>query len=566
MESRQSGNRRFRVGAGLDLVLLIVLFLVSLGVRWLYAKAVVFPPLDAPAFYLTTAENVITGRGLEVDVLWSYQVPLPAVTHASHERRMPLTTAAIASAFTLQRALTGALEPSFQTGQLPGLILGAFLAPLTYLFGRRALPEGRNSRWVCLGAGLLIAVNATLAYQSASADSSAPYALLAASALAVALRKPGEGGGYLAAGLLIALAYLTRVDALLLLLAVPLAWWLLPVPARPAVEIPDTPAARWAWEQWPRQRSTLEDSPQATGPGLRHLVDLFVAFALIVAPWLARNYFTFGTPLPSSIVSQVWLSDYIDNFAYLFQPTPETWLAQTWSVLLDQRGLALAHSGQVLLLGTFPWGVLALAGLWLLRREPSFAPPTVYGVLLFFGLALVLPISSSAGAFYHTFGAVMPFLALAAAYAIYRGGTLLGRWPKAATMLCAVVVVVFLLLAGLQIVQTLPTVAERHEEEGGQFEAVAAWLSENVAPGAVIMTDETYTLNYVSGHPCIALPGNEPPDAAWQAARRYGASYLIVTREFGRYPEILATQPDPRFRLVAEVRGSHIYQIRGDQP
>ena len=548
------------------MVLVVVLFLVSLGVRWLYARAVVFPPLDAPAFYLSTAENAVTGRGLEVDVLWSYQVPLPGATHPSHERRMPLTTAIIASAFSIQRALSGVLEPSLETGQLPGLILGAFLAPLTYLFGRRALPEGRNIRWVWLGGGLLIAVNATLAYQSATADSSAPYALLAAGALAVAVRKPGERGGYLAAGLLIALAYLTRVEALLLLLVVPLAWWLLPAPARPPVEIPDTPAARWAWEQWPRQGSTKEDVPLVTGPGLRHLVDLFVAFTLIVAPWLARNYLTFGTPLPSSIVSQVWLSDYIDNFAYLFHPTPETWLAQTWSVLLDQRSLALAHGGQVLVLGTFPWGVLALAGLWLLRREPSFFPPIVYGLFLYFGLALIFPISSSAGAFYHTFGALMPFLALAAAYAVYRAWSVLRRWPKAATILCIVVVAVSLLLAGWQIVQTLPTVTERHLAEGEQFEAVAAWLSQNTTPGAVIMTDETYTLNYASGHPCIALPGNEPPDAAWQAARRYGASYLIVTHEFGLYPEILVTRPDPRFQLVTEVQGSQIYRIRGEQP
>ena len=163
---------------------------------------------------------------------------------------------------------------------------------------------------------------------------------------------------------------------------------------------------------------------------MRHLVDLWVAFALIVSPWLIRNYLTFGTPLPSSIVSQAWLSDYVDNFAYLFPPTLETWLAQSWSVILDQRILALAHSGQVLLQGTFPWGVLALPGIWLLRRESSFVPSLVYGLLLVFGLALVFPISTTSGAFYQTFGAVMPFLALAAAYAVYRFCQFLGRRPK----------------------------------------------------------------------------------------------------------------------------------------
>ena len=566
MKSRQSPGKRFNLGSGLDLVLPVLLFFVSLGVRWPYARVVVFPPLDAPAFYLTTAENVVTGRGLEVDALWNYEVPIPAVTHPSHERLMPMTTAVIASAFAIQRALTGVLDASLEIGQIPGLVLGALLAPLTYRFGRRALPEGRNSRWVLFGAGLLIAVNATLAYQSVTADSTAPYALLAAGVLVVAVRRPDERGGYLAAGLLIALAYLTRVDALLLLVAVPLAWWLLPLPARPAVEIPDTPSARLAWERWPRERRTKEDMPRGTGPGLRHLVDLGVAFALIVTPWLVRNYLVFGTPFPSSIVSQAWLSDYIDNFAYLFPPTPETWLAQTWSVLLEQRIQALAHSGQVLLQGTFPWGILALPGIWLLRREAPLFPSLVYSLLLIFGAVLVFPISSSAGAFYHTFGAVMPFLALAAAYAVYRGCQLLGRRPKVATTIWIVVAAVLLLLAGVQIVQTLPTVGERHLAEKEQFEAMAAWLSQNAAPGSVIMTDETYTLNYASGYPCIALPGNEPPDAAWQAASRYGARYLIVTQDFGLYPEILTSQLDPRFRLVAEVHGSQVYQITGGQP
>jgi hypothetical protein len=79
------------------------------------------------------------------------------------------------------------------------------------------------------------------------------------------------------------------------------------------------------------------------------------------------------------------------------------------------------------------------------------------------------------------------------------------------------------------------------------------------------MTDATHQLNYASGHPTIALPGNELPDSAWQAAERYGARYLIVMHEFGLYPEVLTAQPDPRFRLVAEIEGSQIYEIGGGQ-
>jgi hypothetical protein len=551
---------------GIDLWLLLTLFVLGLGVRWLYARAVVFPPLDDPAFYLTTAENVVTGRGLVVDVLWSYQVPFPSVTHPSHEHWMPLTTGLIAAAFSIQKAVTGILEPSLRTGQMPGLVLGALLAPLTYLLGRRVLPQGPSSRWISLGAALLVAANPVLAYQSASIDSSAPFTFLVACALALSVRKPGEQGGYLGAGLLIGLSYLTRSDGLLLLFAIPLAWWLLPMPSRLSVEIPDTPAARLAWEQWPRQKPSKEDRLRATGPGLRHVIDLCVAFALIAAPWLVRNHLAFGTPLPSSILSQAWLTDYVDTFNYLARPTPDTWLAQPWSALLDQRLQALAHNGKALLAGTFPWGVFALLGLWLLRRNSLVFSAFVYGMFMFLGLALVFPISTMHGTFYHSFGTVLPFLALTAMYAVWQVARLLRRRGKLPEFLATSITIAFLVLCGWQVMQTLSAVAERHKAEKEQFEAAADWLAQNANSGDVIMTTQPYSLNYASGHPCIVLPGNDPPDSARQAAERYGARYLIVTEQFGLYPDILAAQPDPRFRLLAEIQGSQIYQIGGGQP
>jgi hypothetical protein len=112
----------------------------------------------------------------------------------------------------------------------------------------------------------------------------------------------------------------------------------------------------------------------------------------------------------------------------------------------------------------------------------------------------------------------------------------------------------------------LPTVTERHQTEEEQFEAIAAWLSQNASPDDILMTTQTYTLNYASGHPAIALPGNEPLDAAWEAAQRYGARYLVITQAHGQYPRILQEAADPRFPQVAELGGTVIYAIRGSRP
>jgi hypothetical protein len=558
-ESQRTGQERSLNRRGLDLLLALLLFVVALGVRWQYVEAVTFPPLDDPAFYLITAENLVSGRGLEVDVLWSYHTLYPTVTHPSHEVWMPLTTGLIAAVFSVA-------EPSLRMGQLPGLILGALLVPFTYLFGRKALSGDKHNRAVAIGAALLVALNATLSYQSASVDSSAPFALLAALALATSIRKPGDQGGYLLTGLLIGLAYLTRAHGLLLLLAVPVAWWLLPGPKSPAVELPDKPEARFAWDHWPRERGSQTGRRTELGPSFLNLLDLLVGFGLVVAPWLVRNYMTFGTPLPGSALEQAWLSDHVDAFNYLSHPTWQTFLAQPWRAVVDLRVDALRHNANVFLVTTFAWGLLAVPGHWLLRRNWSFFPPLVYSVLLFLVTALVFPTASLTGMFYHSLGAVVPFLALAAVYAVQRGAQFLGRKRRLAGFASAVVTAGLLVLAGAQVHLSLTTVTEQHLADKEQFEAIAAWLSDNAAPGVVVMTTQPYTLNYVSGHPAIALPGNEPPDAAWEAAQRYGARYLVITGTHGLYPQILQDHPDPRFRLLEQQDRTMIYEIVGGRP
>jgi hypothetical protein len=560
-----------------DALLVVVLLAVALGVRWLTVRAVVFPPLDDPAFYLTTAENLVSGRILEVDALWSYQVPFSSVTHPSHEHWMPLSTGLIAGVLALLRALPSvpeALASTLRAGQVPGLILGALLVPLTYIFGRRTLPGAhasarsltKGNRWVALGAALLVAANATLSYQSASADSSAPYALFAAWALAVAVRKPGDEGSYFGTGLLLGLCYLARADGLLLVVAIPLAWWLLPIPARPLVDLPDKPAARLAWEHWPREAGSEEEWRQALGPSLMNVLDLIVGFALLVGPWLMRNYLAFGTPLPTSVLSQAWLTDYVDTFNFQNLPTWETLLAQGWPAILAQRGQALLHNGSVFLKGTFPWGLLALPGFWLLRREWPYSPPMVYGLLLFFVTAILFPVASVSGTFYHSLGAIVPFLALAAVYAAQRGIERLSTNPKLVEITFGAVTAALVVLAGWQVAVALPATKERHQAEKEQFEAAAAWLAQHASAGDVVMTPQPYTLNYASGHPCIVLPGNEAPEVVWEAAQQYGARFLIITQSFGQYPEILHKEPDPRFRLLEASDVTEIYEIVEGEP
>jgi hypothetical protein len=280
-----------------------------------------------------------------------------------------------------------------------------------------------------------------------------------------------------------------------------------------------------------------------------------------VGPWLIRNQLTFGTPLPDSVLNQVWLTDYAQTFNYVSHPSLQTLLAGGWSAVLIQRAEALLHNGGVFLLSTFAWGLFALPGLWLLRDRCSFLPATVYAFLLFIVTATVFPVSTVSGTFYHSFGAVVPFFALAAVYMIRRMASWIPRNPQLSRMAAAAVLSGLLVLAVAQTVIALSSVRIRHQAEKDQFETAALWLNEHADSEDVIMTNQPYTLHWATGHPCIALPAAEPPGAAFEAALKYNARYLVITASFGLYPGILRELPDPRFRLLEKDGTTEFYEI-----
>lgn len=484
--------------------------------RLAWMSQVVFPPLDDPAFYLTVARNVVGGRGMVIDALWSYQFPFESVTHPSNEYWMPLAS-------FLMLPLASVLGPTLQSAQLTGAALGALLAPATYLLGRASLEGDPGREPVALGAGLLLALNPLLAYQSVSADSSAPYALLSFLAL-VAIWKAGDGGGRAAflSGVLVGLSYLARPDGLGLA-AVACLIWLRPGGKR-------LPSRSWG----------------LAGLGL----------ALVAGPWWARNALAFGSPLPVSLGTSVFVADYLDTFGY---PAPPP-VVFDWPTLLALRLAGLIHNlRDVFIVITFPWGLFVPFGIWAARRAPGMGPALLYGLLLFLGSALVLPIQTMAGLYYHSVGGTLPFLALGTLLAFYRAGGWLRRrlGLRAQPYLVFLAACVALLLAQTAI--AWPAAGQRHRSEAARFAEVAAWVREQATP-PVVVTDQPYTVHYASGAPAIPLPGNQPPEAVLAAARRYGADYLILTQVFGRYPE--AIRQTDAFEPVYRGRSVEIYRIR----
>lgn len=492
-------------------LLLFLLGLLSLGLRLFYAAGITFPPPDDPAYYVTAARNLYLGRGFTSDVIWQYGGVLPkapTINHPAGDFWPPLPSWLICGSFLV-------VGDSWPAAQLPGVLAGSGLSIVTYMVGRQIFVN--NGRGLPLSAALLVAANGLLAYHSASADSAAPFSLLSALALWLASNLRGNA---LVVGALVGLACLARNEGILLYLAI-----------------------------------ALVNRTASRSLGLSGLVALAV-----VAPWLWRNYVTFGTPFPAPFLRLALLTEYTDLFNYVTPVNWERWWGQGLPALLAVRAAALWHNWHgVLDFLFFPTALLPVAGLWLLRREKCLIPVIAFGALLFLTSGLVFPIATMAGTFYHAVGGLAPFLAVATIYALRQAIAFLARWRAWKRDLFWVIYAALLLIAVAQFVLTARITAQEHKRQQLVLTSVASWLSNH--PTRAVIATQPYNLNYLTGLPSLMLPANEEPAILRDLAGRYGARYLAITQRLGRYPEILWDDKPQGFRPVYRTPEAEIYEI-----
>ncbi len=496
---------------GRDVIIGLGLFLVAFFVRLIFASQLVFPPLDDPAFYIQTARNIAAGRGLVIDVIYNYWMPFNSITHPSHEYWMPLTS--LVMAFVVRVA-----GDSLYAAQWVGVITGSLLPVLTYGMGRYLWPE--MQRWSVLSA-LMLVPGAVLVYQSAAADSMGLYAALSATALftaALAINRR-DFKWAAASGALCGLSYLTRSHGSLLPIGLALVCGV----------------------KLRRDRSNLIRLVMAGALG-------YFVFAL---PWWLRNIAAFGSAQPIPLSSLAATMD--NNEWYNYGSLPSLSHLDVMAAI-DVRWRALWHNTGVLILITFPYGLIGLP-LALIRRETLFRVFAAYAVLLLLGASLVIPSSGLSGSFYHSAGAFAIWAALGAVMVIRRLAVNPARriWAVAATAL------IFALVIGQAIV-AWPTVIADSRSNLAKFTAVTEWLRANVPPDQPIVTSEAHSLNYASGYSTLTLPNRQDVVTLRQLADRYGARYIVVFGSIGLYPAVL-DEPAANARRVATLPDVAIYEL-----
>lgn len=490
----------------------IGIFLVALVVRAVFAAQIVFPKPEDTAYYFGVARNMLEGRGLVSDALWSYATPPLVFPRPAFEVWLPLPAFLAAIPMAI-------LGTTFAAAQVSSVLVGAVVPVLGWQLARdvaaeRQLPLERT-RWVALGTGLTSAVYLPLVLNSALPDSTMPFAVivLAACMLMTRIVRRPDGARLtdprlLVLGILFGLGTLTRNET---------AWL----------------ALIWVVFAWRSIKAPRAVRARAIG--------VVGVIALVVfAPWAYRNMQAFGSPLPGQAISNaLYLTGY-DIFAWNDPPTLARHLTLGPAGLVQLRLIGLGHNlFNVLTLLGMPVSVLGILALPWQARPFALRPLVAISLIMFLVTSLVFPAATQWGTFLHAAGPVQVLIVLSAAFAIDAGIQRLGRrlgWTKQVAWIGVVGSVAACLLFSAALLPSFGsgsrTTMARYDELGPRMAAAGHPVDE---PGIRLMSNFPIWVAETLRVPTLALPDEPPRDVLDLAAAFPGARYLILSDPEGKH-------------------------------
>ncbi len=482
----------------------LLIFVVALVVRGYFAAQIVFPKPEDTAYYVGVARNMLEGRGLVSDALWSYHTPPLVFPRPAFEVWLPLPTFLAAIPMAL-------LGPTYPAAQVSSVLIGAIVPVLSWRLAldvadERGLDVART-RWIGIATGLTTAVYLPLLLSSALPDSTMLFAAIVVGACLLMnriVRDPRDGSvrdpRLLTLGVLLGLGALTRNETV----------WL---------------ALIWAAMAWLSVRGSV-------GLRLRLIgVVAVIAFA-IFAPWAYRNLVELGNPLPGQAVTNALYLTGFDIFAWNDPPTLERHLAIGPAALIGLRVAGLAHNlFNVLVLLGIPVSVVGLIALPWHGRGRALRPLLWISLIMFFVTSLLFPAATQWGTFLHAAGPVHILLVISAMLGLDAGLARLGRrmgWTNPLAWLATVVGLGSSLLFSIALLPTFGNGSHAtqalYEELAARMAAIDRPLDASAGP---IITNFPIWMAETQRIPSLALP-NEPPEDILHLARTFPGTRLLV--------------------------------------
>ena len=511
------GHLSARVVAG-ALAIPALLYGVALVARLFAIALISFPMTEGSAYYVAVARNLVTGRGLEIDAMWSYATPPLVLPRPAFELWQPLASVIAAGPMAV-------LGATFDAAQIGFALFGALLAPLAWLVAqdasRRAGLPSRRATTIAIGAGLLVAVTGPLVLSSAIPDSTLPFTVLGVAAcLLMPAAASGSRGALIGLGVVLAMAYLTRMEAV----------WL-------GLAFVAMVLAAGGWRA-----------------ALPRIAAVTAVAAVCALPWWLRNALVFGTPLPGQVSDNVFLTRNEQIFSFLDRPTLDGFFSQGLPAIVGNVAAAAWHNTVSVLL--IPAGAVALFGLITIavaafRRDSPLRPAArgalgallLSGAITFGATTLLFPVATLWGTFEHAAGPLLVGLAVAGllgADAFVAAVVRWRNWPRTNSWLAPLAIIALTLpLTGLALFGA----SRQAETERRAIAQVADALPAVLAALAVgdagpLISDRPIWLSDATGRSAIALP-DESPASILQLAAAFDAPAVVLLEARGRYPAAL---------------------------
>ena len=469
------------------------IFALAVVVRAWAATLISFPSPEDTAYYVGVARNILEGRGIVSDALWSYGTPPLVFPRPAFEVWLPLPTFLA----LIPMALLG---PTYAAAQVSAVLVGAAVVVLAWRLAadvveERGLPAGR-ARTLAVGTGVTAAFYLPLVLHSALPDSTMPFAALVLAGCLLMhrlVRRPPTrlaDSRLLALGVVLGLAAWTRNEAAWLAVT----WVLLAM----------------AMLRSPRPRRIL-------------LIAVTAVVAIgVFAPWAIRDWLVFGSPFPGQAVTNAFSLDGRDIFAWAEHPSLSRYLEAGPVRLLELRVAGLTHNLlNVLLFLGVPLSLLGLVALPWQGRDRTTRPLLVFSLMTFLATSLLFPVATTWGTFLHGGGAVHVLLILSALLALDGLIVRIGRfrgWTRPVAWLGPTLGVAGAALFTLAVLPSFGSTARSTERLYDELEtrltAAGYPLRENqpVISNFPVWVAETARVS------SLALP-DEPPESVLDLAR-----------------------------------------------
>ena len=345
-----------------------ILLLIGLVAQFFWFWRLSEPTHMDAYYYLTNGMRLAEGEGFTEEVVWQFLDAPAGLPTPSHSYWMPLPS--------ILAALGWLISPTFKMAQLPFYLLTATLPILSFVIAKW-LWDDRQLAWM---AAILTATGGFYASTWNQPETFAPFAWAGGLAIWYLARGRVEERGkfWFGAGLMAALAHLSRADGLLFFGIGLLLLW------------PN---------KWDRDALIAR---------IRHGVVFVAGYLIFMGPWLLRNWAEFGRPLSTAGTQTLFLTNYDDLFAFGRSFTASEYWGWGLDNILSSKlmGLSVAAQTFIAICGLIVLTPLIMGAWWRLVRNretrPKLLPLTYYFVLLFVAMALFFTFPGARGGLFHS--------------------------------------------------------------------------------------------------------------------------------------------------------------------